>query len=482
VNLWKRVPLLAVGWASIAAAQYSITDIGPVHLDTFPYIVINDNGVIAGTDINGNAFRWTNGTVDTFSVPGYFAIMVKDINNSGQIAGAALMNGPGLAVRITGQNLTTHPGPIGGETIFNAINDSGLAAGQYRRQSGASQYFTPGTVSFTSWSGLAFPVGGWTDGRVDSINASGVAAGTGHDVSNGDRALLWIGGEPTVLTSPDSTRPTTYANYLNDNGDLILTAQTSGGSSPNWYLRHNAIYTLLTGPGGSPFSVVALKNDLSMIGTSAISGISHGLLRRPDGSNLDITALLSSSVDLNGFTPRDMNNTGQIVGTGHYGFGESHYFLLTPVRTVSGTVGLQNFSATTLGVPVTIEIRLPGSTTPLDTEIVPLDANGNFTANVSVAPGTYDITVKADHWLRQRLANQTLTTAGASGLSYSLVNGDVNGDNVVSLGDFTRLRAAFGSSSGDPNWNADADLNGDGAVSLGDFTILRAHFGQQGDP
>jgi hypothetical protein len=57
----------------------------------------------------------------------------------------------------------------------------------------------------------------------------------------------------------------------------------------------------------------------------------------------------------------------------------------------------------------------------------------------------------------------------------------VNGDNAVTLGDFASLRAAYGSTPGDANWNPNADLNGDGAVTLGDFATLRAHYGQQGD-
>lgn len=469
----------------MAGAQYSITDLGTVHLDTYPYIFINDNGVVAGTDVNWNAFRWTNGTFETFSVQGYMAIVVNDINNSGQIAGAVLApnDGPSTAVRITGQNVTTYPGPITGtSTYFDSINDSGVAAGVFKRQGGTGQYFTPATVTTSSWSPLPFPTGAYTDGQVYSINASGTAAGAGNDILNGIRALLWVGGNPTVLVSPDPTRRNTFAKNLNDNGDLILIADNSNLNSPHSYLRHDGIYTLLTGPSGSPFSVVALKNDLSMVGDSDVSGIPHGYLRRPDGSYLDLTALLSSSIGLNAFEPNDMNASGQIVGWGHYGQGDNHYFLLTPLRTISGTVALQNFSASTAGMSVTIEIRQPGSTTPLDTEIVPLDANGNFSTSTSVAPGTYDIAVKTSHWLRQRLANQTITTAGAIGLSYSLVNGDVNGDNVVSLGDLGQLRTAFASSSGDPNWNVNADLNGDGAVSLGDLAILRTHFSQQGDP
>jgi hypothetical protein len=148
---------------------------------------------------------------------------------------------------------------------------------------------------------------------------------------------------------------------------------------------------------------------------------------------------------------------------------------------VAGTVSLQNYNAPVGGVPITVEIRAPGTTTDLDVQTVLLASDGTFNLSTSVPAGTYDILAKGPHWLRKRLANVAITTLGVEGLSFSLVNGDVNGDNTVSLGDFTRLRAAFGSVVGDSNWNANADLNGDGAVSLSDFTILRSNFGQAGD-
>jgi hypothetical protein len=79
------------------------------------------------------------------------------------------------------------------------------------------------------------------------------------------------------------------------------------------------------------------------------------------------------------------------------------------------------------------------------------------------------------------LPNQTLTSTGLSGAAFTLRNGDVNRDNMVSIGDFNALRQAFGSTPTSTNWNPWADLNGDGVVSIGDFNILRAAFGAQGD-
>ncbi len=149
---------------------------------------------------------------------------------------------------------------------------------------------------------------------------------------------------------------------------------------------------------------------------------------------------------------------------------------------VTGQVALGNWSASRLYVPVRIEIRAVGSTTPLDAQTVLLDAQGNFQMATSLPAGNYDIAVKGSHWLRQVLANQTIHANGLGGLSFSLLNGDIDGNNAVGLSDFARLKSAFGSLPGNPNWNPNADLDGNGAVGLSDFAILKLNFGRIGDP
>jgi len=81
--------------------------------------------------------------------------------------------------------------------------------------------------------------------------------------------------------------------------------------------------------------------------------------------------------------------------------------LLVPVETVAGTVTLQNYAASAVaGTQVTVEIRSPGSTTPLESHVVSLDASGNFSFTTSLPPGTYDVTAKGSHWLRRKLTNK----------------------------------------------------------------------------
>ncbi len=65
-------------------------------------------------------------------------------------------------------------------------------------------------------------------------------------------------------------------------------------------------------------------------------------------------------------------------------------------------------------------------------------------------------------------------------LSITLLNGDCDGDNEVTLYDFGILVNAFGSVPGDPNWAPRADLDGDMEVTLFDFAILNVNFGQIG--
>jgi hypothetical protein len=56
--------------------------------------------------------------------------------------------------------------------------------------------------------------------------------------------------------------------------------------------------------------------------------------------------------------------------------------------------------------------------------------------------------------------------------------GDLNGDELVDLGDLTMLLAAFGSCTGQPTFVASADIDRDGCVTLADLTALLSGFGR----
>lgn len=148
---------------------------------------------------------------------------------------------------------------------------------------------------------------------------------------------------------------------------------------------------------------------------------------------------------------------------------------------VSGNL---NFDGLDPSVPapenVTLEYRNPGSTTPVYTAPAIVSPNGDYWGWTPPVPGSYDLSVKVGAWLR-RTVNIPSTNMDVLGFDLNLINGDVDGDNEVSIGDYALLSASFGTSEGDPGWNAQADLNGDLTIDIGDYAILSASFGQIGD-
>lgn len=124
------------------------------------------------------------------------------------------------------------------------------------------------------------------------------------------------------------------------------------------------------------------------------------------------------------------------------------------------------------GTLLTIEVRSPGSTTPLFSQTVVTSSGGTYSGlTVTLGAGTYDITAKGYSHLRVKKTSQSLTNnitidftaAGAS----PLLSGDVNaasGDNKVNGIDLTQVVSGLAS------YNVRYDLNRDTRVNGIDLT------------
>ena len=98
-----------------------------------------------------------------------------------------------------------------------------------------------------------------------------------------------------------------------------------------------------------------------------------------------------------------------------------------------------------------------------------------------ITPGTYDVEVKQAQTLSRRVSGVvfiggTTTTQGLG----TLLAGDVDGNNSITIIDFSILRASFGLSEGQTGYDARADLNANGTVDILDFSLLRTNFGLAG--
>lgn len=158
--------------------------------------------------------------------------------------------------------------------------------------------------------------------------------------------------------------------------------------------------------------------------------------------------------------------------------GATAFSIGAPGPRLYGSVNLQDYSPGSNGVPVFFELR-SGSTVVTSRTIL-LPASGQWSLPIEIAPGNYTLRAKGSHWLRQQIA-VTVTATGATGLTFSLKNGDCNGDNEVGAADFSLLAVAYDAVAADPNYSANADLNGDGEVGASDFSILAANYDEVGD-
>lgn len=129
---------------------------------------------------------------------------------------------------------------------------------------------------------------------------------------------------------------------------------------------------------------------------------------------------------------------------------------------------------------LSVSLTTPGVQTPAYEFTTATDENGAFVVS-GIAPGTYDVRVKNSHTLRN---TQTVTfLQGQNTVSFgTLREGDANGDNFVTVTDFSTLVSTFAKCDGDAGYDSRADFNNDGCVTLLDFSLLAANFGQAGAP
>lgn len=341
----------------------------------------------------------------------------------------------------------------------------------------------------------------------DSVRTLYSMDGNNFWVSSGSAGIDYVayGGKSAAVQIVDDWSSARYLTAFN--GDLYYTSSDDNLGLSNTVYRIPGMPT--TGPvnpivdiaqNPSPRAMVFVGPDLLYLATSTgsaglikyqlISGVWTELYRSgPATGGINGLAKVGSNLYA---TRSNGSELLEIVDTGT-GFTASTIAVApantifrglvpTPSATVpvSGQITLENWTGVVAGRLVTFELASSTDGIILETTVAAVDGSGNFTIATAQAPGNYVLYAKASHWLRKATVF-ALGGGGAAGVNASLINGDVDGDNEVSIGDYAVLSAAFGSGPGDPNWEEEADLDGDDEVSIGDYAILSANFGLAGD-
>ena len=455
----SRAFVLGALTAGVLGAQptYHVTDLGALTGTSSTSTGISGNGsYVTGYFRNGSvthAFSYSSsgGAVDLGALgANSFGLA---INNSGQVAGYAVVGTNDIAFLYTG-GVMNALGTLGGLDSFGyGIGNSGQVVGYSQPTANFHQYdaflYSGGTMQ-----DLGLPPGG-TSSYAYAVNDSGEIAGYYTPDSATTHAFTLVGGTFTDLGTLNGTASgtTSSAAALSSNGLVAGSSNRADGST------HAFLYT-----GGHMVDLGTLASTVSraggvnssgdVVGESFWSGSGfHGFLYH-GGTLLDLNNLLDSAST--GYTIGDgtgISDNGAIVATGTVPGGASHALLLTPASVSPQTItfdaipnqifGISPFPIAveaSSGLPVTLASTTPAVCKNASGLVMLLSAGtcsikATQTGNVSfsaAAPVPRSFTVS--------LANLSGTLKAATGSPFqvgteprSVAAGDFNGDGIPDM-------------------------------------------------
>jgi probable HAF family extracellular repeat protein len=183
--------------------------------------VINDRGQIAGQH-EGRAYVYLDGALEFFGPPD---TGVSDINERGDIVGAAVFDGDEPHAYLYSQGKMTDLGGLGGGfSTASAINDLGTIVGYGIAGDGRQRAFMVDAGVMTDIGGLA-----GTSAAFD-INNHGQAVGMADQLP-----VLFSEGGVTDLNSliaADSGYRLVWASAINDRGEILATGCNADPTGP----------------------------------------------------------------------------------------------------------------------------------------------------------------------------------------------------------------------------------------------------------
>ncbi len=379
--------VVAPGSPVLAVTTYTITDLGLVRGADggFTPQAINNKGQIAGdyqVGFRGDAeyvhyaALWDSGEITELSGLAAPYSSAAAINDLGQVVGFTGDNYYDSPVFVWQDGESTYLDSLSEGWVWDAaINNAGQIVGTSDTTS--RDKWDNGLVRAVLWEdGRLTDLGGLGDklsSRAVAINNLGQIAGTVHGGKLKEGGLghyparhvaLWTDGEMRDLGAFKGTS-FNHAVDINDVGQVLCFGESVGEPSYTYLwedgerteigtlpgsLNENEVFAInnsghVVGEARSEFIVWAsvLTGVISPVGSFdpvAEAGISRAFLWE-NGSIWDLDDLIPADSGWQLSSARDINDHGQIIGTGVFD-GELHGFLLTPVEgTNADALGYQ---------------------------------------------------------------------------------------------------------------------------------------------
>jgi hypothetical protein len=131
--------------------------------------------------------------------------------------------------------------------------------------------------------------------------------------------------------------------------------------------------------------------------------------------------------------------------------------------------------------PLTLLLSAPGDPAILGRYEGTTDRNG-VALYSNLPPGKFDVHVKGPHSLQSARAAIGLADNATADIDMKVqIEGDVDGDNCVTIDDFSLVQGFLGTNKDMAGFDPKSDLNGDGVVTMADISLLRSGFERCGD-
>lgn len=316
----RFLPVLCVLNAA-SAQEYHVTNLGVLPGGSMSHaLAMNDHGLIVGQsdqDTPSPYLRsvvWADGVIQRITGLGISGSEAADVNNEGVVVGTTddLVMTETSARPYRWQNgvLTLLPTS---ELISFAygVSDAGHIAGA--DGDAATVRFNGGLVSY------GFP--GATQSWARAVNSAGHVAGTSSPADAMPRPMVWDGN--TVLDIFPGVQNYGEAYDINEN-DVVV-----GYVNNHAFQWADGEAVLLPDLGG-PATAAAVNNDGWIVGQAYIIGTwtTRAVLWR-DGECIDLNTLIPVDSGWHLATANDINERGQIVGSGNID-GQLRAFVLDP--------------------------------------------------------------------------------------------------------------------------------------------------------
>ncbi len=343
----KEVLIAAVWLAGTVLArggEYAVTDLGaPAGYKHSYGMAINERGDVVSTALhayeaeNGNSvlvyrsFMHRGPSVtEILTLPGD-SVEARDVNDSGALVGRVgpPQGAPHPFVWRDGLTtiLPTLPGMTG--AAFS-INNAGQVVGV--AEFPCDLYHAVLWGADGRLTDLGAPYGGWA--VATAVNDAGHAVGWTDGQYHFPQGVLWKDGGATVLPKlPGSVDASAWD--INDAGQVV--GGVWPGSRGDAFVYREGVLTALPAFGGRGSCAQAINNGGQAVGWSDSPDGSHRAALWSNGVVVDLNTRIPANAGWQLMSARDINDAGQIVGTGWHD-GVLRGFLLTPVPEPSGAL------------------------------------------------------------------------------------------------------------------------------------------------